>query len=78
MNLHSSAFPESTATTPEPLFVMKGDMTCVHCILSANFVGERYLCVGTSDGMVHLWNLQVRMHLLMQIFSYLNRFLILP
>lgn len=51
---------KSLPPPPEPLFVMKADMKSVHCLLFANFNDKEHLYVGTADGTVHIWDLQVR------------------
>ncbi|XP_065215021.1 guanine nucleotide-binding protein subunit beta-like protein 1 [Planococcus citri] len=57
-----SSFPDSNSPSdpPAPLFIMKADMTSVHCVLFADFAGEEHLYAGTIDGIVHIWNLKTR------------------
>ena len=44
---------------PDPLFVIRGDMAPVHCLLFDNSNGEELLYVGAEDGTVHVWDLKV-------------------
>ncbi|XP_054001009.1 guanine nucleotide-binding protein subunit beta-like protein 1 [Hylaeus anthracinus] len=48
---------------PDPKYIFRGDMGCVHCILFQVAHGVEQLFVGTATGNVHIWNLKTNREL---------------
>lgn len=49
---------------PDPRYIFRGDMGCVHCVLFQINPNSEHLCAGTTSGNVYIWNLKTNRELL--------------
>ncbi|XP_076640017.1 guanine nucleotide-binding protein subunit beta-like protein 1 [Colletes latitarsis] len=49
--------------SPDPVYLFRGDMGCIHCILLQSNFDVEHLFVGTTTGKVHIWDLKTNREL---------------